>query len=147
MTESTELQHRMAEDLAYNGAEHRAVEAALKRGRVLGKGATVEQQLRLAALAPESLVRVVHTRYNDKLTFHAGHLDEFSKLVVSPNGGRTAVGIYLGGDLGDQHNVVWGHAICHERDNFRKRLGVHIALARALERLEAKRLADDGGYP
>lgn len=144
---TTQSEHRFLERLAFDGAEHRAVAAALKRGRVLGKGATVKQQLTLAKLAPEAVVRVRHDRPLDTLTFFAGKMGEHSKTVISPNGGATTVAIYPNGDVDDRDNYILGHALCHEHDNYRKQLGVHIALARALDRLEAKCAADEGGWP
>jgi hypothetical protein len=57
--------------------------------------------------------------------------------VIEPRGGRTRVTIYPTGDRNSRVAIV-GVAVCHEEDNYEKRVGVGLAFDRALDILEAR---------
>ncbi len=109
--------------------------AADKRRRMLGKGATVEQRVKLIKLAPDAVVRVFHDR-ETRIETHPW-LRWLAHSVIEPRGGRTYVTIYPTGDINSQVSFV-GEAICHEEDNYVKREGVGIAFERALLKLESR---------
>lgn len=62
--------------------------------------------------------------YHDRLKDSTGR--------ILPRGGSTTV------EITDNHgHTSFGHAKCHEKDNFMKRIGIMIAIGRALKSEES----------
>lgn len=67
------------------------------------------------------------------LVFHERNMAD-DEVTVLPLGGRTRVEL-LDPDYPDTEAIAIGEAVCHPRDNYNRKLGVTIALGRALKNL------------
>lgn len=96
------------------------------------------QELRDRGLYPF----IQHLRERERV--HPGKFDSTERL--SARGGRTIVRLYDAGEHKQYVSspvegavpepVAQGFAICHPRDNYNRKLGLHIALSRALVDLD-----------
>lgn len=102
-----------------------------------GKNMKNVQQLRQEGFK----VRICHERYYydpfnqwaDLLPRHEVEVELYDVMNPEPKGGRTIV------ELTDPTGkTVKGIAECSEKDNYQRKLGVKIAIARALKLLEEK---------
>jgi hypothetical protein len=71
-------------------------------------------------------VTVHHTRNEIEKNRFCGMTYE-----LDPRGGHTHIEVY---DMAEQNSYI-GEALCSEKDNYDKKLGVRIALGRALKKM------------
>lgn len=92
---------------------------------------------------------IQHLRETERV--HSGKFDSTERLAA--RGGRTVVRIYDAQehkryasspvDAPVPEPVAQGFAICHPRDNYDRKLGLHIALSRALVDLDTPKREHD----
>jgi len=83
-------------------------------------------------------VRVTHLRILEGGTLAPMRVAKIGGLRIEPHGGETRVEILsAAGETAVSRILATGEARCSKRDNFCKRMGMQIALGRALKNLEA----------